>query len=141
MRVVEEVEAWGHPNIVGTHGKTFEVTTERKLTRRGDCVIAVNASKGAADLSDAFTSVARRDGAVITVMVRVGDVEDVARGWGSPNLTFTHRADLVARKSGFTCGRTLMIRADKAAADFSRRLIRRLTDPQRKAVLTLVAEI
>jgi hypothetical protein len=141
MRVVEDVEAWGHPNIVGTHGTTFEFTTERNLTRRGDCVLAVNASKGAADLSDAFTNVARRDDAIITVMVRVGDVADVARGRGSPNLTFTHPTDLVARTSGFTCGRTLMIRADKAAADFSRQLIHLLTNPQRKAVITLVAEI
>jgi len=141
MRVVEEVEAWGHPNIVGTHRTTFEFTTERNLTRRGDCVLAVNASKGAADLSDAFTNVAQRDGAIITVMVRVGAVADVAKGYGSPHLTFTHPTDLVARKSGFTCGRTLMIRADKAAADFSRRLIHRLTDPQRKALVTLVAEI
>jgi hypothetical protein len=141
MRVFEDVSAWGHPNIVGTHRTTFEFTTERTLTRRGDCVIAVNASKGAADLSDAFMNIARRDGAVITVTVRVGDVADVARGRGSPHLTFTHPTDLVARKSGFTGGRTLMIRADKAAADFSRRLIRSLTDPQSKAVITLVAEI
>jgi hypothetical protein len=141
MRIVENVEAWGHPNIVGTHGTTFEFTTERNLTRRGDCVLAVNASKGAADLSDAFTNVARRDDAIITVMVRVGDVADVARGRGSPNLTFTHPTDLVARTSGFTCGRTLMIRADKAASDFSRQLIHLLTNPQRKAVITLVAEI
>jgi hypothetical protein len=141
MRIVENVEAWGHPNIVGTHGTTFEFTTERNLTRRGDCVLAVNASKGAADLSDAFTNVARRDDAIITVMVRVGDVADVARGYGSPHLTFTHPTDLVARTSGFTCGRTLMIRADKAAADFSRQLIHLLTNPQRKAVITLVAEI
>ncbi len=141
MRVVEDMEAWGHPNIIGTHRTTFEVTTERTLTRRGDCVLAVNASKGAADLSDAFTRVARRAGAVITVIMRVGDVADVARGRGSPHLTFTHPTDLVARKSRFTCSRTLMIQADKAAADFSRRLIHRLTNPQSKAVLTLVAEI
>ena len=141
MRVVEEVEAWGHPNISGRNGKTFEVTKEKSLTRRGDCVIAINASKGAVDLSDEFKKVARREGAKITVIVKVEGLEEVAVGWGSPKLTFTHREDLVARKSSFTCSRTLMIRSDKASTDFSRRLIHRLTDPLRKAVITIVAEI
>ena len=75
MRVIEALEAWGHPNVTGENPKTFEVTTEKTLTRRGDCIIAVNASKGAADLSEDFKKLARRDDTKITVIVQAGDVE------------------------------------------------------------------
>ena len=140
MRVVEILEAWGHPNVIGENRKTFEVTTEKTLTRRGDCIIAVNASKGAADLSEDFKKLARRDDAKITVIVRAGDVEETAVGWGSLKLTYAHEEAFVARKSRFTCSRTLMVRSDKASTDFSRRLIRRLQDPRLKVTITIIAE-
>ena len=140
MRVVETLEAWGHPNVIGENRKTFEVTTEKTLTRRGDCIIAVNASKGAADLSEDFKKLARRDDAKITVIVRAGDVEETAVGWGSPKLTYAHKEAFVARKSRFTCSRTLMIRSDKASTDFSRCLIRRLQDTRLKVTITIIAE-
>jgi hypothetical protein len=139
MRVVEAVAAWGHPNVTGKNRKTFEVTTETTLTRRGDCILAVNASKGAAALRDDFKVLARRDDVQITVVIRAGDVEETAVGWGSPKLTYAHERSFVARTSGFTCSRTLMIRSDKAAADFSRRLIRRLQDPWVPVTLRLIA--
>jgi hypothetical protein len=140
MRVVETLEAWGHPNVIGENRKTFEVTTEKTLTRRGDCIIAVNASKAPADLSEDFKKLARRDDAKITVIVRAGDVEETAVGWGSPKLTYAHEEAFVARKSRFTCSRTLMILSDKASTDFSRRLIRRLQNPQLKVTITIIAE-
>jgi len=140
MRVVEALEAWGHPNVTGENRKTFEVTTEKTLTRRGDCIIAVNASKGVADLSEDFKKLARRDDTKITVIVRAGDVEERAVGWGSPTLSYAHKKSFVARKSHFTCSRTLMIRSDKASTDFSRDLIRRLQDHRLKATITLIAE-
>jgi len=140
MRVVETLEAWGHPSVIGENRKTFEVTTEKTLTRRGDCIIAVNASKGPADLSEDFKKLARRDDAKITVIVRAGDVEETAVGWGSTKLTYAHEKAFVARKSRFTCNRTLMIRSDKASTGFSRRLIRRLQNPRLKATITLIAE-
>ena len=141
MRVVEEVEAWGHPNVTGRNSRTFEVTKEKNLTRRGDCIIAVNASKGAIDLSEAFKKLARRKDAKITVTLVADGLEEIAVGWGGPELTFTHTEDLVARKSGFTCSRTLMVGADKAAIDFSRSLIQRLKSPQQRVKITLVVEI
>lgn len=140
MRVVEELWARGHPNITAENGKTFEVTMEENLTRRGDCVIAVSASKGAADLSDDFKDLARREDTKITVVVKAGNLEEAAVGWGSPKLTYSHKGDLVARKSSFTCSRTLMTMSDKASADFSRRLIQRLKDPRLKAKITIIAE-
>ena len=94
MRIVEELEAWGHPNVTGKNNMTFEFTKEKTLTKRGDCIIAVNASKGADDLSDSFKDLARREDARITVLVRVDELEEVAVGWGNPKLTFIHKEDL-----------------------------------------------
>jgi hypothetical protein len=43
MRIFEKIEAWGHPNVSANNRTTFEVTKEDHLTRRGDCIIAINA--------------------------------------------------------------------------------------------------
>ena len=47
VKLVEELFAQGHPNILGTHRMTFEITKEHELSRRGDCIIAVNDDQGA----------------------------------------------------------------------------------------------
>jgi len=141
MRVVEEIEASGHQNITGRNSKTFEITKEKNLTRRGDCILAVKASKGAIDLSEDFKDLARREDARIIVTVKADDLEEIVVGQGSPELTFTHKEDLVARRSSFTCGRTLMVGSDKAAIDFSRSLVQRLKNPEQKVKITLIAEV
>ena len=40
--------------ITATHTTSFEITKERHLTAKGDCILAVDSSKGAADLSEEF---------------------------------------------------------------------------------------
>jgi hypothetical protein len=48
---------------------------------------------------------------------------DEITGFGHEDLTLTHPTDIVIRKSDFTCSRTLMINADKAARDLDEKLI------------------
>jgi hypothetical protein len=134
------IEAWGHPNVTAVNSATFEVTREDYLTRRGDCIVAVNATKGAADLSEDFRRIAAREDTKITVILEVGAWKEVINGWGNPLLTFMHPTDLVARKSNFTCNRTLMIKSDKVAKDFRRELVELLRNPKQKAEITLIAE-
>lgn len=124
--VIEEIRAFGSPLIKATHRSTFEVTRDWHLTERGDCIIAIGADKASRDLSDRFKEAARREGAEITVIVEAGGLREVIRAYGSPNLTFTHPTDIVIRKSNYICGRTVAIRADKAARDLSRDLVERL---------------
>ncbi|MBE0512250.1 DUF371 domain-containing protein, partial [Candidatus Bathyarchaeota archaeon] len=111
--------AHGHENIQATHETTFEVTKETTLTKRGDCIIAVEATKGAADLPLEFKEAARKKGAQITITIEAGELREIVRTKGSPRLLFTHPTDLVVRKTDYVCGRTLAIRADKAASDLS----------------------
>jgi len=72
LRITELVDARGHENIQSTHKTTFEITKETTLTRRGDCVIAVGATKGAADLNPRFKEAAKKKSARITITIEVG---------------------------------------------------------------------
>jgi hypothetical protein len=103
-------------------------------------VIAVASSKGPQELSATFKRVAQDTRTQITVLIEVGELRDQVVGWGHPALLLTHPEDLVARTSSYTCPRTLMIRADKAAQDLSRDMIRCLQNPYQQIVLTLIAE-
>lgn len=132
--------ARGHENIEATHKTTFEVTKETTLTKQGDCIIAVEASKAAADLPFEFKEAARKEGAQITVTIEAGELREVVKAKGSPQLQFMHPTDLVVRKSGYVCGRTLAIGADKAASDFSRELVEKLKDPSQEITVTLAVE-
>jgi len=141
MRVFEVIEAWGHINITARNRTTFELTRENYLTRRGDCIIAINASKGAIDLGEEFKQMVKSEDAKITLIIEVGGCKEVVLGRGNPQLILSHPTDMVARKSSYICDRTLMVRADKAAKDFSRDLIREIQNPTRRAIITLAVEV
>jgi hypothetical protein len=140
MRVEEFIEARGHTKIRGTHRTTFEFTKEAHLTERGDCIIGVRASKGAVDLSYEFGQVLQNSNSRITMLLMAGEFSEVVRGFGNQKLLLTNRTDLVVRKSDYTCGRTLMVRADKAAVDLPRGLIALLRDPMCRIQVKLTAE-
>jgi hypothetical protein len=132
--------ARGHENVEATHKTTFEVTKETSLTKRGDCIIAVESTKAAANLPSDFKEAARKEGAQITVTIEADELKETIKAKGSPQLQFTHPTDLVVRKSDYVCGRTLAIRADKAAIDFSRKLVEKLKDPNQEVKVTLAVE-
>jgi len=140
MKIVEVLEAHGHKNIRSTHKTTLEVTKENVLTKRGDCIIAVGSTKGAADLSPAFKEAMKREAARLTVVIEAGGTMEVVRAWGNPRLSFLHPTDLVIRKSDYVCSRTVGIRADKAARDLSRVLIEKIWDPSQGIKVSLIVE-
>ena len=138
--VITVIFARGHENIQATHRTTFEITKESTLTKRGDCIIAIGATKGAADLPLGFKEAARSESAQMKITIEAGELKEVIRARGSPRLLFTHPTDLVVRKSNYVCGRTLAIRADKAASDLSRKLIEEIRDSNQKIRITLAVE-
>jgi hypothetical protein len=138
--VTTVIFARGHEHIQATHKTTFEVTKETALTKRGDCIIAVEATKGAADLPLEFKKAARKKNAQIIITIEAGKLTEVVRSRGSPRLLFTHPTDLVIRKSGYVCGRTLAIRADKAAGELARKLVEKIKDPNQTITITLTVE-
>lgn len=140
MKITEIVDACGHENIRSTHKTTFEITKESTLTKRGDCVIAVGATKGAKDLSSEFKEAMKREDVQITITIEAGEVREVVKARGSPQLLFTHPTDMVVRKSNYICGRTIAIKANKAAKDISRKLIEKLQNPSQKIKITMTVE-
>jgi hypothetical protein len=91
------------------------------------------------DLPSEFKETAKKETAQIIITIRADELEETVKAKGSPKLTFTHATDLVVRKSGYVCGRTLAINADKAAIDFSRKLVEKLKDPHQEVTVTLTA--
>ncbi len=140
MKITEVIEAYGHQNVRSTHKTTFEITKEASLTSRGDCIVAVNATKGATDLNQKFKEAARKENAKITVTIEADGEREVVRARGNPRLSFTHPTDLVIRKSGYVCGRTVAVRADKAASDLSRKLVEKMQSSRQKIEITLTVE-
>ena len=132
--------ARGHENVQSTHRTTFEVTKETALSKQGDCILAVEATKAAADLPVEFKEAARKEGARMTVTVEADGLKETVNAWGSPLLQFTHQTDLVVRKSSYVCNRTLAIGADKAASDFSRELVDKLKNPEQTVKVTLTVQ-
>jgi hypothetical protein len=128
MKVVEVFKARGHPRITARHPTTLMITGEKEVGPKGDCIVAVGADKGAKDLSGALKR-AIRAGRRVRVTLKVGDIVEVIQGFGDPSLTQENPTDLVIRKSRFTCGRTVAIKADKAASDLSRNFVSRLQYP------------
>ena len=140
MKITEIVWAYGHKNILSTHKTTFEVTKEETLTRRGDCIIAVRATKGAADIHQKFKEIAKRENTQVTIIIEADGLKETVKAYGSPRLTFTNPTDIVIRKSKYVCGRTVAIGADKAAWNLSRKLVEKLKDSNQKVKITLIAE-
>jgi hypothetical protein len=141
MRAMEVVNAFGHRNVKATHRTTFEITKEKELSVRGDCIVAVSADKGFQDLRPEFKELLRRDGAKLKVQIEVNGITETASAFGSSKLILAHPTDLVVRKSDHICSRTLAIRADKAACDLSRELVARLQNPAQKVRIILMVEV
>jgi len=141
MEVAEVITAFGHKNIRASHSTTLEITKEKKLTVKGDCIVAVSASKGLLDLKPEFRESLRRENARLTILIDADGVVDVVRAFGSPELILSHPTDMVLRKSEYICSRTLAIKADKAACDLSRALVKKLQNPEQRVKITLTVEV
>jgi hypothetical protein len=141
MEITETILACGHENIQAAHKSTFEITKETELSKKGDCIIAVSASKAMSDLSSEFKRNLRNENVKITILIEAGDVRDVVNASGSPRLILAHPTDIVVRKSNYICSRTLAIQADKAACDLSKNLLARLENPKQKVKVTLSVRV
>ena len=128
MEAHETIRCRGHTLVRGTHKTTFEITAEDHLTVTGDCIIAVAADKGCTGLSEEFKKALAHDDAVLATTLSCGGVEVVIQSRGSSKMTLDHPTDMVWRRSGFVCGRTIGIFADHVAATMPEDLIRSLAE-------------
>lgn len=141
MRVTEELSATGHRSITAKHRTTFEITRDSDLTKRGDCIIAVNANRGLGNFSTQFLNLCKTDGSKILLEFETEGMKEVIEGKGSLRLPLSHEREIVGRRSAYVSDRTLMIHADKAAFDIDRDLVRVLKSPKTIIHIRLAVEL
>ncbi|MDV0442206.1 hypothetical protein McpAg1_14360 [Methanocorpusculaceae archaeon Ag1] len=140
MEIVETIHCRGHKNVRALHKSTFEITKETDLSPNGDCIIAVGADKGAADLSPEFRMALGDPRTTLTTTLSCGGVTAVIRSEGYVGITLTHETDLVWRRSTFVCSRTISVYSDHTAYQLPRELIEKLQNEEEMTV-TLRAEL
>jgi len=128
MRTVD-FHAYGHPNVIGEHKTTLEITTEEELTSQGTCIIGVRTTQTLRDLNDEIKALAKSTRTQIQLTMSVDGLVERVMGRGSPGLTYSDQISMVARTSSFECGRTVMVGADRVASDLDRRFVQKLRNP------------
>ena len=135
-----EIQFSGHENIRSNHKKTIEITKEHELTVRGDCIIGVNASSSCFDLPDSFKEKLRDSKSKVQFSIKVAEHEFIVEGRGHPDLTFSHKEDIVIRKSDFVSPRTLAVKCDKASDLLPREMVQLLQNPKARGTFTIIVE-
>ncbi|MEN3015856.1 MAG: DUF371 domain-containing protein [Candidatus Methanosuratincola petrocarbonis] len=132
--------AEGDRKITARHPTTLEITKDEVKTKKGDCIVATKATLGLSELPEGIKEALRRDGAEVALWIESGGICDVVRGRGSARLTLESESEMVVRKSGYICGRTLMVNSDKSASELRRDLVERLAKDGAKIRLTIEVE-
>lgn len=128
----EIIIARGHRNVLALHETTIEITKEKSLTKRGDCIVAVSADRGLNELSEEFKKLLQAKNSELEIILKVDGIKEVVKARGNEALLLSHEEDMVIRKSSFICPRTLAVNADKAACDINREMIKRLINPEKE---------
>ncbi len=120
------IEVKGHPNIIGRHKSTWQITKDPHLTIKGDCIIGVSASKGAIDLPFEFKQHLKEEKWYL-VSIEIDDNSIISgRFKGNNQMKLSSIDDMVFRKSEFVCDRTIGISGEFVAKDIPRDFIRRI---------------
>lgn len=133
--------ARGHPSVTSTHPTTLELTRDTDLSRSGDCIVAVGCSVGLKDLPEPMKNALSRGACRARLTLTVDFHQFTVEGQGAHGLTLSHPTDIVVRKSGFISDRTLMVHANRAAADIPKSFVQLLQDPGRKVLVELTVEV
>ncbi|OLC24799.1 MAG: hypothetical protein AUJ08_03975 [Thaumarchaeota archaeon 13_1_40CM_3_50_5] len=136
----DEVTFYGHPNVRSLHSKTVEITRDGHLTLRGDCIIGVRASKACADFDQNLRRRLRSNDSVVRIEIMVGDESFLINGKGDERFTLQNPHDIVIRKTGFVCPRTMSVRCDRASSDVPRKMVRMLQDTEERGIFRITVE-
>ena len=127
--------ARGHEHILATHRSTLAFTREDWLTMRGDCIVAVSADFEEKSLRKFLEKLP--DASPIVVTISAGEHQD--RFEALLNREFSDKKEMVFRLSEHRSGRTLGIRATKAAAHLDRTLVSSLSRPETTVAVRVAA--
>lgn len=132
--ILDKINAFGHKNIVCTHNTTIEITKDTHLTKKGNCILGINASKACLDLNSNLKNLIKQ-GHKFKIIIKVGDFTDYFYGHGHANLTLSNEKEMVFRKSEFICDRTVLIKCTKSSSELDRMLIEHLKNKDKKFLI------
>ena len=138
MLFKERILCKGHPNILGTHKTTLEITKDKDLTLNGNCILGIGIESPNVLLSPRLQTLLKHHREV-TIQLECEGIKDSFTGWGHPSLLLTHPHDMVFRKSEYIDDRTILIKCNKAVNEINRNLISKMKNPQ--SILSLTFEI
>ena len=121
---------WGHENTLALHNSTIEFTKETHLTKRGDCILGINADFSYDDLIKIVKRYSKAKAIITTGNLREEINFDI-------NKEFDHQGEIVIRRSNFCSDRTLGINCDKVALQIDRKIVQILKDPNSVAVVEI----
>ncbi len=122
--------AEGHENISANHRNTLELTKDKEVSKKGDCIIGVNATY---DLSKIRKLLKKYN--QLKMKLEADGVEEEITFTG--NKHFTDKNEIVLRLGDFLSERTLGIHASKSSKMLNRKLIQKLEYPGQKLTITL----
>ena len=131
---------YGHENITARHKTTLEFTKDRDLSLKGDCIIGVKADFSLPQLKNFIKSI---DNNKITIIIETmnninkNNNKIIEKINAEINPGFNSDKDIVIRKSDFRDERTLAVKADKAACELSRELIKNIIGNKQKISILL----
>ena len=125
--------AYGHHNMLATHKTTLEFTKEAELTLKGDCIVGVKADF---ELSELKKFIKSSNAKKITIIISINEkIQEKINAELNPN--FNSNRELVIRKTDFVSERTFAVKADKAAFELSRELVKEMKKPETMASVAI----
>jgi hypothetical protein len=138
MTILDKIYAFGHENISSTHKTTIELTKAKSITKKGNCIMGINATKACFDLNPTLKEKIK-NGEMIKVIIKMDNLQDSFHGFGNNKLKLSDKEDIVFRKSNYTCNRTILINCTKSSNELNRELIEKLKTPEKK--ISIIFEI
>ncbi len=125
MIFLEEIDAYGHENVLCTHATTIEITKDNHLTKKGNCILGIGASRACFDLCPELKKNLQNNNK-FRISIKVDDLIDRFYGYGSSDLKLLDKEDMVFRKSNFICERTILINCTKSSNELNRDIVKKL---------------
>lgn len=134
--IVDEITAWGHPDIVATNKMKITITKENKLFYEKDSIIGVRADKACQELKVELKDYLKF-GKKIKITISADGAKQIIFAHGSPALDLSDGRNISIQKSDSIDSKTLAILADKAACDLKKELVKKLKNPKIKLKIEL----
>jgi hypothetical protein len=125
-----QFNAYGHAGIEGTHKNVFELTQKTGVIPKGDAVVGTRADFQP-DAVSALAQVSKK--LIITLKVR-SYTETIT---GECNMSYSPSSDIIVRKGPQRSPSTLIVNADKSAADLPKQMIALLKNPEERMIVTI----